>query len=268
MPKSMTRGPSAASMTLAGLKSRWTTPAWWMAASAVAVPTARRNSSAPATGPPSWTRRCRLGPSMYSRDDVRVVAVQVRVDDAGGAERGDLAGGGDLLGQALAGGAIVDDPGTQPLDRDPQAVGRRGEEHDPLATLAQASVDPVTVNLGRVTGYERGRNGHVRHRAARTPRVTAPKPRELGPPGGHPRPEKIIELPTLDPVEEGIPLDRRVEQPGPVRILGVADGDHPVGSAGASSTQPPDSLFVALRHRRVPSDTGSPLSMTSGPTGP
>jgi len=32
MPKSMTRGPSEPSSTLAGLKSRWTTPASWMAA--------------------------------------------------------------------------------------------------------------------------------------------------------------------------------------------------------------------------------------------
>jgi hypothetical protein len=38
IPKSMTFGPSPASIMLAGLKSRRTTPALWMAASAAAVP--------------------------------------------------------------------------------------------------------------------------------------------------------------------------------------------------------------------------------------
>ncbi len=38
MPKSITTGRSSASITLPGLRSRWTTPAAWIAASASAVP--------------------------------------------------------------------------------------------------------------------------------------------------------------------------------------------------------------------------------------
>ncbi|AQZ64213.1 hypothetical protein BKM31_24560 [[Actinomadura] parvosata subsp. kistnae] len=66
MPKSITRGPSAPRMTLAGLKSRCTMPAWWTAARAVAVPTARRRREAPVRGPCSATARARDGPSTYS----------------------------------------------------------------------------------------------------------------------------------------------------------------------------------------------------------
>ncbi|MCK2220194.1 hypothetical protein MF672_041310 [Actinomadura sp. ATCC 31491] len=62
-PKSITRGPSGPSSTLSGLRSRWTTPASWMAARAVAIAVASRCSS-----PPARTRRAarRLGPSTYS----------------------------------------------------------------------------------------------------------------------------------------------------------------------------------------------------------
>nr|WP_311132256.1 hypothetical protein [Nonomuraea gerenzanensis] len=66
MPKSITRGPSLLSSTLPGLKSRCTTPAWWMAASAVSVPMARRRSSAPRSGPRSRITVARDGPSTYS----------------------------------------------------------------------------------------------------------------------------------------------------------------------------------------------------------
>lgn len=66
IPKSITRGPSGESITLAGLKSRWTTPAWWMAANAVAVPIAIRCSRAPVIGPAWRTCCCSDGPSMYS----------------------------------------------------------------------------------------------------------------------------------------------------------------------------------------------------------
>lgn len=51
MPKSMTRGPSEASSTLAGFRSRWTMPAPWMTCSASATPTVSsstlRTGSAP-----------------------------------------------------------------------------------------------------------------------------------------------------------------------------------------------------------------------------
>jgi hypothetical protein len=51
MPKSMTTGPSGPIRTLPGLKSRWTTPAWWIAASAVTVLMASRSNADPRRGP-------------------------------------------------------------------------------------------------------------------------------------------------------------------------------------------------------------------------
>ncbi len=42
MPKSITRGPSGPMRTLSGLRSRWITPASWIAVSAVAIPVASR----------------------------------------------------------------------------------------------------------------------------------------------------------------------------------------------------------------------------------
>ena len=66
MPKSITRGPSAASRMFSGLRSRWTTPAPWIAASAVAVDTASRCRPAPLRGPSAATAAASVGPSMYS----------------------------------------------------------------------------------------------------------------------------------------------------------------------------------------------------------
>ena len=66
MPKSITRGPSGASSTLLGLTSRCTTPASWMAASAVIVPIATRISAGPVRGPSAASTACKEGASMYS----------------------------------------------------------------------------------------------------------------------------------------------------------------------------------------------------------
>ena len=87
MPKSTTRGPSGPSSTLAGLKSRCTTPAPWMAVSAVAVPTARRCRSPSASGPRSSTRSCSDGPSMNSLTTYAPLAFGRRLDDPGRDER-------------------------------------------------------------------------------------------------------------------------------------------------------------------------------------
>nr|BFE84399.1 hypothetical protein GCM10020093_070000 [Planobispora longispora] len=66
MPKSMTRGPSGPISRLPGLKSRWTTPARWMAASAASAPTARRDRRGSVTGPCPATVAARETPSTYS----------------------------------------------------------------------------------------------------------------------------------------------------------------------------------------------------------
>jgi hypothetical protein len=65
-PKSITRGPVGASSTLLGLRSRWTTPAAWMATRAPATPTASDSSAEAGMGPCLATASCRSLPSTYS----------------------------------------------------------------------------------------------------------------------------------------------------------------------------------------------------------
>lgn len=66
IPKSMTRGPSWASSTLAGLRSRWIRDAPWIAVSAStsAAPSALTDRSG--KGPLFCTARWREGPGMYA----------------------------------------------------------------------------------------------------------------------------------------------------------------------------------------------------------
>ena len=66
MPRSITLGPSGPNSTLPGRRSPWTVPAWWMATSAVIVPTASRWSAAASRTPPEATVSSSVGPSMYS----------------------------------------------------------------------------------------------------------------------------------------------------------------------------------------------------------
>ena len=51
IPKSITRGPSMVIITLDGLRSRWTSPAPWMSASACASPAARTRTERSGSGP-------------------------------------------------------------------------------------------------------------------------------------------------------------------------------------------------------------------------
>ncbi len=65
IPKSTTRGPSSARITLDGLRSRCTMPAAWMAASASARPAPSSSVASGESGPPSSTRRDSGGPDRY-----------------------------------------------------------------------------------------------------------------------------------------------------------------------------------------------------------
>ncbi len=65
IPKSMTRGPSSAIRTLAGFRSRCTTPTPWMSRSASTSPNASRRSSAPFSGPTARIRSASEGPGTY-----------------------------------------------------------------------------------------------------------------------------------------------------------------------------------------------------------
>ncbi len=62
IPKSITRGPSGARITLDGLRSRCTTPAAWMAWRASATPAISRKTMASGIGPCPATACCRDGP--------------------------------------------------------------------------------------------------------------------------------------------------------------------------------------------------------------
>ena len=66
MPKSITRGPNRESSTLPGLRSRCTTPARWIAVSALDMPMPRACSSEPESGPCSRTASPSVGPSTNS----------------------------------------------------------------------------------------------------------------------------------------------------------------------------------------------------------
>jgi hypothetical protein len=64
IPKSMTFGPSAASSTLLGFRSRWTTPTRWMSRSASASPAASATTSSGSNEPFRLTCSARVGPGM------------------------------------------------------------------------------------------------------------------------------------------------------------------------------------------------------------
>jgi len=66
IPKSMTRGPSGASSTFEGFKSRCTTPAPWVASSASASPAPKASTDASGHGPNSLTARSRDSPGTYA----------------------------------------------------------------------------------------------------------------------------------------------------------------------------------------------------------
>ena len=66
IPKSITRGPPGESSTLAGFRSRWTSPAAWIAASASASPRARSSSACSGIGPWVSTASRSDGPSTNS----------------------------------------------------------------------------------------------------------------------------------------------------------------------------------------------------------
>lgn len=62
MPKSMTRGPSAASRTFDGLRSRCTMPTPWMACNASATAAISHSTAGTGSGPCRATAAARDGP--------------------------------------------------------------------------------------------------------------------------------------------------------------------------------------------------------------
>ena len=62
MPKSSTRGPSSATITFDGFRSRWTTPAAWIALRPSASPAASASTASADIGPPVATALASEGP--------------------------------------------------------------------------------------------------------------------------------------------------------------------------------------------------------------
>ena len=101
IPKSITRGPSPASSTLAGFRSRCTTPAAWIAPSPWARPAARRQHRGHRQRP---LRRHRLGqrrPGHVRRGQPRRRRMHVRVEHQRGEPPADVRGRGHLPGEPL-----------------------------------------------------------------------------------------------------------------------------------------------------------------------
>src|SRR6202034_1300530 len=65
-PKSITRGPSGATSTLDGLKSRCTSPAPWIDSSASAHPAASQRTGVTGSGPHTLTSRASDGAGTYA----------------------------------------------------------------------------------------------------------------------------------------------------------------------------------------------------------
>ena len=83
IPKSITRGPSAASSTFDGFRSRCTTPAAWIAWSASARPRPSRSTAGSGSGPPAVTASDSDGPATYSTaSHGRSAAVSASTTDA------------------------------------------------------------------------------------------------------------------------------------------------------------------------------------------
>ena len=66
IPKSIIRGPSSVSRTFEGFRSRWTTPAAWMAIRLSASPAASHSTLPTGSGPLLFTDSASDGPSTYS----------------------------------------------------------------------------------------------------------------------------------------------------------------------------------------------------------
>ena len=100
IPKSITRGPSWASSTLDGLRSRCTTPAAWMACSASATPAISRNTIASGIGPLLSMTSSREGPGTYAVTSHGGVASGSASINSRGVQPVHPLGGLDLLAEA------------------------------------------------------------------------------------------------------------------------------------------------------------------------
>ena len=143
IPKSMITGWPASSMTLPGLRSRCTTPAAWMAASASASPSARASSAMPRSGPSCLHRVLERPARHVPGHDVRRGALHVGVEHLGDVAVPDPAHGLNLAGESLPGAWVAGHGRPENLDGDPALlpVGAKVDNtHAPLADLLDHAV--------------------------------------------------------------------------------------------------------------------------------
>ena len=154
MPKSMTRGPSSASSTFDGLRSRCTTPARVDRAQALRQARGQRQQR------PRRQRPARIHPLRQRRPgniggrQPRHWAVDVRVHHHGREHAADPPRRGDLLPEPhpelrICGQLIADD-----LDRDRPAARGDAKEHSPHATAAELAYEPVRTDRLRILGLQ------------------------------------------------------------------------------------------------------------------
>ena len=151
MPKSMTRGPSSASSTFDGLRSRCTTPTAWIALRLSASPAASASSDASGSGPCVSTASASEGPGTY--------AVAIHATGPSTSASTTWAVNTPLTRRAAAtsrpkrarnSGFARQPRSPDGLHRHRPAARGDAEEHPPHAALAKLSYQPVRPNRLRI----------------------------------------------------------------------------------------------------------------------
>ena len=154
MPKSMTRGPSSASSTFDGLRSRCTTPAAWISTSPSASPAASASTEPAGSGPVSGRPR----PPATARGRRRWPATAggrpCRHRPAGAVNRPPPSGRRHLPREPGPEAGVVGQLGVDHLDRGQLAAGRAAEEHLAHGAAAQAPFQPVVPHRPRILGRQ------------------------------------------------------------------------------------------------------------------
>ena len=163
IPKSITRGPSGASSTLDGLRSRCTTPAAWMACRASATPAISRNTIASGIGPFAADRLLQRRARHVGGHQPRRRGVRIGVEQLRGVQPVHPPGGLDLLPEAGPEVPVVAQVRPHHLERDAAArrawtPGRPGPSRRRRAA--------------RAAGSRRSRRDHRWPTAAQTPNLT------------------------------------------------------------------------------------------------
>ena len=149
-PKSITRGPSGATSTLDGFRSRCTRPTRWIESSASAHPAASHRTAATGSGPQARTSRLSDGAGHIRGGQPGQVGLGIGLDDGGGEEPAHLARGRYLLREPVAESRLLGQLDPDRLHRD-QPPGRGTAQEDlPHRPGPQAAEDHVRPDPLRV----------------------------------------------------------------------------------------------------------------------